>query len=605
MTTVSPQDRIAKLRAEIEEHNYRYYVLDEPSIPDAEYDRMMQTLRQLEDENPNLVTAESPTQRVGGSPSSSFSSVRHITPMLSLDNTFTESEFVEFVNRCYKRLGGPLSDGFCCEPKFDGLAISLRYEEGRLVRAVTRGDGEIGEDVTANARTIKTIPLHLMGSGWPAELEVRGEIVMPRSGFNAYNQHARDTGGKVFSNPRNAAAGSLRQLDSKITASRPLSFLAYAVDASNGDTAVMRMGQWQRLQQLRDWGFPVSHAAKCVPDVPSALSYYTSLMEQRDTLPWDIDGVVIKVNAISDQACLGFVSRAPRWAIAFKFPAQEEMTTLIGVDFQVGRTGAITPVARLNPVRLGGVMVSKVTLHNEDEIARLGLMGGDTVVVRRAGDVTPQITGVVMDRRLENATAITFPRRCPACSSAIERLPGETIARCTGGLSCPSQRKEAIRHFASKQAMNIDGLGDKLIDQLVTDGLVITPVDLYHLTVPKLSALDRMGQKSAEKLMLAIERSKSTAINKLLYALGIPGVGRNTAATLARYFGTLEALMSASESELKDVYDMGPTVASQVYQFFQQKRNQDVIAGLREAGVHWSDIVPNGPRPSGKVYALT
>lgn len=606
-SAVNPAHRIAELRTQLHRHNHSYYVLDEPTIPDAEYDRLMVELRQLEEAHPELVTADSPSQRVGGAPLAAFAQVRHEQPMLSLDNVFDEGSFGDFVRRIQERLGSDQPLLFCCEPKLDGLAISLRYEQGVLVRAATRGDGETGEDVTANVRTIGAVPLRLQGNDWPAVLEVRGEVVMPRAGFEAMNERARATGDKLFANPRNAAAGSLRQLDSRITAKRPLSFVAYGLGVVDGMRQPLAMGQYQRLQQLKGWGLPVTVELQQCRGGEAVIGYYQQLLARRDQLLWEIDGVVVKVDALAEQEQLGFVARAPRWAVAFKFPAQEEMTELVDVEFQVGRTGAVTPVARLKPVAVAGVVVANATLHNADEIARLGLMRGDTVIIRRAGDVIPQIVGVVAERRPADAAAIVFPECCPACGSAIERAAGEAVARCSGGLICPAQRKEAVRHFAARRALDIDGLGDKLIEQLVDSGKVQDPADLYGLSVAELAALERMGQKSAENLLAAIETSKTTTLARFLFALGIREVGEATAAALANHFRTLEALQQADEAALLAVPDVGPVVAGHVRQFFLQPRNLQVIERLRAAGVHWPELAAaSGPLPlAGQTLVLT
>ena len=583
---------VESLREQIQQHNYRYYVLDDPSVPDVEYDRLMQRLHELETRYPALVRPDSPTQRVGAAPLAAFVTVQHRVPMLSLDNAFDETDLLQFNRRIQDRLKITHDLEFACEPKLDGIAVSLLYRDGLLVQGATRGDGFNGEDITQNVRTIKSVPLRLSGSGYPAELEVRGEIYMTRAGFERLNQQAREQQQKLFVNPRNAAAGTLRQLDSRITASRPLEMCAYSVGLVSG---VDEKHPWPQkhseiLDALQSWGFRKNPETRVAATIQECIDYYHQIGEKRNRLAYDIDGVVFKVNDLTVQEQLGFVSRAPRWAVACKFPAQEEMTLLRDVEFQVGRTGAVTPVARLEPVFVGGVTVSNATLHNRDEIARLGLKIGDTVIIRRAGDVIPQIVGIVEDRRPADAREILFPDHCPVCGSPVETVPGEVVARCDGGLICAAQRKEAIKHFASRKAMDIEGLGDKLVEQLVDQGLVAAVADLYKLTREQLAGLERMGEKSADNLLLALERSKNTNLAKFIYALGIREVGEATARNLANYFGKLENLASASEEALQEVNDMGPVGAHFVADFFTQPHNLEAIAALREAGVHWPDI---------------
>lgn len=598
--------RLQQLRQELLYHAYRYYVLDDPEVPDAEYDRLMRELQELESRHPEWITPDSPTQRVGGEALTAFTQITHLRPMLSLDNALNAEEFIAFDKRVRERLRTQEPIEYSCEPKYDGIAISLLYRNGVLERAATRGDGTVGEDITANVRTIKSVPLRMLGDNHPELLEVRGEIYMPKDGFEKMNQEALASGSKTFINPRNAAAGSLRQLDPRITAKRPLRLCAYGIGEVEGGelpkyhTAI--------LNQLKDWGFAISSDVGAARGVEECLEFHRNLGEKRPSLPYDIDGVVYKVNSIELQETLGFVAKAPRWAVAFKFPAQEEMTVLRAVEFQVGRTGTITPVARLEPVFVGGVTVSNATLHNSDEVARLGVKIGDTVIVRRAGDVIPQVVSVVLSKRPSDAAEIHFPNECPICGSPVARVEGEAAVRCTGGLICPAQRKEAIKHYASRQAMDVEGLGDKLVDALVEKGMVHGPEDLYLLTVEQLAALDRMGQKSAQNLINALERSKTTTLPKFLFALGIRDVGQATATTLARHFGTLEKLMAADEVELQEVQDVGPVVAKRVATFFRDERNLHVIAALRERGVHWPDmqvVAPEALPLAGKTYVLT
>jgi DNA ligase (NAD+) len=590
--------RVAQLTQLLNQYNYQYYVLDQPTVPDSEYDRLMRELIALEQQFPSLQSPQSPSQRVGGEPLKSFQQVTHRVPLLSLDNVFNEQEWLAFVRRIQDRLAQSSAIAFCAEPKLDGLAVSLRYENGVLIQAATRGDGHVGENITANVKTIKAIPLTLLGDNIPQVLEVRGEVFMPKASFEALNEQAKKRGEKTFANPRNAAAGSLRQLDSRITASRNLAFYAYGLGEVVYKTADDQGEPWlasshyHRLHQVKQLGLPICPEIKLLSAPERVPEYYQSILTQRDKLPYEIDGTVFKVDNIELQQQLGFVARAPRWAIAYKFPAQEELTTLEAVDFQVGRTGAITPVARLTPVFVGGVTVSNATLHNQDEIARLQLKIGDTVVIRRAGDVIPQIVSVVLDKRPANAQEIVFPKSCPVCDSALEQAEGEAVIRCSAGLFCPAQRKEAIKHFASRKAMNIDGLGDKLVEQLVDEKLVETPADLYNLTALQLTTLPRFGLKSAENLIAALEKSKSTTLAKFIYALGIREVGEATAANLAQHFLTLEALQQASYEQLIAVNDVGEVVASHIQHFFAQPHIQAVIQALLDKGIHWPDIQP-------------
>ncbi|AIR67438.1 NAD-dependent DNA ligase LigA [Cedecea neteri] len=582
----SIEQQLNHLRTTLRHHEYLYHVQDNPEIPDAEYDRLMRELRALEEAHPELITQDSPTQRVGAAPLSEFTQVRHEVPMLSLDNVFDEASYLAFNKRVLDRLKSSDALTFCCELKLDGLAVSLLYEDGVLVRAATRGDGTTGENITSNVRTIRAIPLKLHGDNIPRRLEVRGEVFLPQAGFEKINEEARRTGGKVFANPRNAAAGSLRQLDPRITAKRPLTFFCYGVGLlEGGELPVSHMA---RLQQFKAWGLPVSDRIRLCSTPEEVLAFYHQVEADRPTLGFDIDGVVIKVDSLALQETLGFVARAPRWAVAFKFPAQEQMTTVRDVEFQVGRTGAITPVARLEPVQVAGVLVSNATLHNADEIERLGLRIGDRVVIRRAGDVIPQVVGVVESERPEDTQEIIFPTQCPVCGSDVERVEGEAVARCTGGLICGAQRKEALKHFVSRRAMDVDGMGDKIIDQLVEKEYVHTPADLFKLTAGKLTGLDRMGPKSAQNVVDALEKAKETTFARFLYALGIREVGEATAAGLAAHFGTLDALISASIEDLQKVPDVGIVVATHTFNFFAEESNRDVIRQLtEEAGVHW------------------
>ncbi|PIE24527.1 MAG: DNA ligase (NAD(+)) LigA [Neptuniibacter caesariensis] len=604
---MSIEQRIEQLREQLNHHNYRYYVLDDPEIPDAEYDRLFQELKKLETEQPELITSDSPTQRVGAAPLSAFSQVKHELPMLSLDNAFNEEDMQEFDRRIKERLNRDETVIYACEPKLDGIAVSLLYEDGKLVRGATRGDGTTGEDITQNVRTIPTIPLKLAGTDYPQRLEVRGEIYMPKAGFAALNNKARANEQKAFANPRNAAAGSLRQLDPRITAARPLEMCSYSVGVVAGGNLAAEHSEI--LKQLQSWGFRLNPLLETVAGVEGCLDYYQRISGLRDGLPYEIDGVVFKVDQIDLQLRLGFLSRAPRWAIAHKFPAQEELTTIRSIEFQVGRTGAVTPVARLEPVFVGGVTVSNATLHNMDEIERLDVRVGDTVVIRRAGDVIPQVVRVLHDKRLEGAEKVVIPTHCPVCDSVVEKIGEEAVARCSGGLYCEAQRKEALKHFASRKAMDIDGLGDKLIDMLVDLDMVHTPADLYKLNQSELAGLERMGPKSAENLLKAIQASRETELPRFLYALGIREVGEATARSLALHFLDLPALMAASEEALLEVPDVGPVVAKHIRNFFQQCHNREVIDALREqAGVHWNALqaVSEDSQPiAGETWVLT
>ncbi|CAN7575086.1 NAD-dependent DNA ligase LigA [Pseudomonas sp. LjRoot71] len=588
--------RIEQLRAELDGHNYRYYVLDEPSVPDAEYDRLFRELQALEAEHPQLVTAESPTQRVGGETLAAFGEVRHEVPMLSLGNAFEEEDLLAFDRSVQSGLGlaGDLFGGgveveYSCEPKLDGLAVSLRYENGQLVRGATRGDGSTGEDISSNVRTIRNVPLKLQGEGWPQVLEVRGEVFMPKSGFEELNARQAESGGKTFANPRNAAAGSLRQLDPKITASRPLEFCCYGVGQVSGELPATQVGM---LEQLKAWGIPISRELKLAKGVQACLDYYRDIGERRMGLPYDIDGVVFKVNTIEDQQQLGFRARTPHWAIAHKFPAQEELTELLDVEFQVGRTGAVTPVARLKPVKVAGVMVANATLHNMDEVARLGVKIGDTVIVRRAGDVIPQVMAVVPERRPADARDVQIPENCPVCGSHVERtqlvkrskgketFSEGSVYRCVGRLACAAQLKQAIIHFVSRRAMDIEGLGDKTIEQLVDEQLIASPADLYKLKYDQIINLEGFAEVSSNKLLQAIEDSKRPTLARFIYALGIPDVGEETAKVLARALASLARVQQALPEVLTYLPDVGLEVAHEIHSFFADEHNQQVISAL-------------------------
>jgi DNA ligase (NAD+) len=589
MSEQNPLQQIADLSRLLNDYNHEYYVLDNPSVPDAQYDRLMRELQAIELAHPSLRLGTSPSQRVGGEALSSFSQITHLKPMLSLDNAFNDDEMSDFVRKLDERVGH-IAPKYCCEPKLDGLAVSLLYVDGILLRAATRGDGLVGEDITTNVKTIKAIPLQLRGEQFPTKIEIRGEVFMPFAAFNGLNERAKAANEKPFANPRNAAAGSLRQLDSKITASRGLSFYAYSTGVVEGDNTPLANNHFDQLQQLKGWGIPVCPEIKLVDSLQAMISYYQDILSRRSTLAYEIDGVVNKLDNMAGQDKAGFVAKAPRWAIAYKFPAQEEITTLLDVEYQVGRTGAITPVARLEPVFVGGVTVSNATLHNRDEIERLGVMIGDKVIIRRAGDVIPQIVSAVIAQRPDDAKSIDFPETCPECDSDIERLEGEAIARCIGGLICGAQRKEAIKHFSSRKALDIDGLGDKLVEQLVDEDLIQNPSDLFTLTTEQLLKLDRMGEKKAQKLLTSLEVSKETTLAKFIYSLGIREVGEATAGNLALYFKNLEKIKASSVTRLQNVDDVGEIVAKHLYYFLKQDHNLLVIEQLLEAGVHWPII---------------
>ena len=608
MTQEQAEPRVEALRQQINHHNYLYYVLDSPEIPDSEYDSLMRELEQLEQWFPRLITPDSPTQRVGAAPLAEFGEVRHEVPMLSLDNAFDEREVREFDRRVHERLETDMQIEYAAEPKLDGLAISLVYENGVLIRGATRGDGTLGEDVTQNVRTVPSVPLRLMGADYPRLLEARGEIFMPKKGFEMLNANAEKNHEKPFINPRNVAAGSLRQLDARITASRPLEFYAYAWGQVEGGRLPDRHSQV--LASFRHWGLRTNPENQVVTGLEGCLKFYKAMAEKRAQLPYQIDGVVYKVDRLDLQKELGFIARAPRWALAHKFPAEEVLTVLRAVEFQVGRTGALTPVARLQPVFVGGANVSNATLHNMDEIERKDVRIGDTVIVRRAGDVIPEVAGVVLSKRPKNARRVRLPIKCPVCGSKVLRIEGEAVARCSAGLFCPAQRKELIRHFASRRALDIQGLGEKLVDQLVDTGLVRTPVDLFKLTAEQIADLERMGDKSAENLLQAIAKARNTTFARFLYALGIREVGETTAMVLARHFGGLDALLAADQDSLMQVQDIGPVVAASIASFFHEPHNLKIIKALREAGVNWQEertggkLTPDGPL-QGQTFVIT
>jgi len=621
MSDTSVSQRVVELHQQINQYNYQYYVLDEPSVPDAEYDRLMRELIALETQFPQLKSTDSPSQKVGGEALKFFSQVTHQLPMLSLDNVFSDDEWQAFIKRIADRLGSTITMqnvAFCAEPKLDGLAVSLRYEKGVLVQAATRGDGNTGENITVNVRTIKTIPLKLNGDNYPQVLEVRGEVFMPKASFEALNQRAIKKGDKTFANPRNAAAGSLRQLDSKITAQRNLAFYAYGLgvvgsientENSNKyqDENWLENSHYQRLCQLKELGLPMCPEVRLLTNSDECAEFYENILAKRDELTYEIDGTVLKVDAIELQKRLGFVARAPRWAMAYKFPAQEELTQVEAVEFQVGRTGAITPVARLTPVFVGGVTVSNATLHNQDEIERLDLRIKDTVVIRRAGDVIPQIVSVVLEKRSDNAEKVIFPNVCPVCDSPVVKAEGEAILRCTAGLFCEAQRKEAIKHFASRKAHDIDGLGDKLVEQLVDEKLILTPADLFSLTEIDISTMERMGQKSANNLISSLEKAKETSLAKFIYGLGIREVGEATANNLANHFFTLENIENANAEQLQEVADVGEIVTKNIIDFFKEEHNVTVVSALANI-MSWPkiDVKSAEQQPlAGVTYVIT
>ncbi len=580
--------RIEELRDEINRHNYQYYVLDSPNVPDAEYDRLMRELSSLEKKFPSTISLESPTQRVGAQPINSFKQVQHALPMLSLDNAFNEEEMLAFDKRIREKLSSDKIE-YAAETKLDGLAISLIYNKGKLKQAATRGDGSRGEDVTVNARTIKSIPLLLMGEGYPDLLEVRGEVIMTRSNFDALNDRQKALGEKLFANPRNTAAGSLRQLDPKLTMQRPLSFYAYSIGQVSTDKALPTT-HLDTLLELKKWGIPVSPESLCATSLEDCFQYYENIGMRRSKLAYEIDGVVFKLNNYKQQETLGFVSRAPRWAIAYKFPPEEELTIVDNIEIQVGRTGALTPVARLQPVFVGGVTVTNATLHNEDEVKRKDVRIGDTVIVRRAGDVIPEVVAVVGDKRPKGTVEFSMPECCPVCNSKVERIEDESTIRCSAGLFCAAQASQAIIHFASRRAMDIDGLGEKLIEQLFESGLISNVAELYGLEMDQLISLERMAEKSASNIIKALEESKNTELPRFLYALGIREVGEATARSLATHFGNLDKLCEASLQDLELVADVGPVVAKNIFNFFKEEKNNLIVNSLVDNGVNWPDI---------------
>jgi len=596
-------NRVKELRKLINQNNYNYYVQNEPVIPDAEYDRYMQELLAIENEFPKLIIDSSPTQRVGAVPLDSFPEIRHEVPMLSLGNAFDEDEMTAFDRRIREKLEVDNVE-YVAETKLDGLAVSILYEDGRFIRAATRGDGTTGEDVTLNVKTIKSIPLSLLDEKYPKRVEIRGEVFMTHDGFRKLNDKQREKGEKLFVNPRNAAAGSLRQLDSRITSERHLSFFAYGVGIIEG--GVLPESHAELLSRLKTWGVPVSPETKVMRKLAACFEFYNNIASRRSSLGYDIDGVVFKVNRLHQQDIMGTVSRAPRWAIAYKFPPEEELTEILDIEIQVGRTGALTPVARLKPVFVGGVTVTNTTLHNEDELRRKDVRIGDTVIVRRAGDVIPEVLKVVMERRPANAEVFKMPSICPICGSDVEREEGEAVIRCSGGLYCSAQQIQAIIHFASRRAMNIDGLGDKLIEQLVEKKLIKHAADLYTVTQEQLTELERMAEKSAANIIAALNNSKETTLDRFLYALGIREVGDATARSLANHFGNLSTIQSASQETLEEVTDVGPIVARHIVTFFSQSHNQEVINDLLAAGVHWPDVeIKTDQSLQGKTFVIT
>lgn len=596
--------RAEKLRNLLNEYSYHYYVLDAPLVPDAEYDRLFKELQKFEEEHPELITSDSPTQRIGEKPISYFRPIAHKIPMLSLDNAFNDEDVHNFDRRIHERLESDASIEYVCEPKIDGVAVSLVYENGVLVKAATRGDGITGEDILQNVRTISSVPLHLRGSDFPKILEIRGEVYLSLEAFEQINARAKKTGEKVFVNPRNAAAGSLRQLDPKITASRPLNIFCYTVGEVSGGELPKK--HWQILKKINELGLRINPEIKLVKNISECLTYFKQMAQKRASLSYEIDGVVYKVNDIALQEQLGYVSRAPRWAIAHKFPAAEEITKLLNIEFQVGRTGALTPVARLQPVFVGGATISNATLHNIDEVWRKDVRVGDSVIVRRAGDVIPEVVGIVKDRRPPHTKEVKLPTHCPICGSDIVKAEGEVVARCSGGLFCQAQRQESIRHFASRLALDIKGLGEKLIEQLVAEHIISNVADIYTLKVEQLAELERMGKKSAEKLVQAIDKSKRTTFAKFIYALGIREVGEATAQSLANHFTAMENLMHADLEELQKIPDIGPVVATHIVTFFHQKHNRELIEKLLSAGITWPKVQTLKQQPlAGEIFVLT
>ncbi len=603
MTSQDKINRVKKLHEIINRHNYHYYVLDEPSVPDAEYDRLMQELTVIENKFPELRISNSPTQRVGVAPLDSFPEIKHEVPMLSLGNVFDDEGITTFDQRIREKLGEN-SIEYVAETKLDGLAVSILYEDGQFVRAATRGDGTTGEDVTLNIKTIKSIPLSLLTEEYPQKVEVRGEVFMTHDGFKQLNDRQREKKGRLFVNPRNAAAGSLRQLDSRITAERQLNFFAYGVGIIEGD--MLPESHAELLLKLKTWGVPVSSEIKLVSKLTECFEFYKDIGNRRSSLGYDIDGVVFKVNRLDQQDVMGAISRAPRWAIAYKFLPEEELTEILDIEIQVGRTGALTPVARLKPVFVGGVTITNATLHNEDELKRKDVRVGDAVIVRRAGDVIPEVLKVVVERRPDNAEIFKMPLSCPICGSDIEKEEDEAVMRCSGGLYCSAQQIQAIIHFASRRAMNVDGLGDKLIEQLVEKKLINNVADLYEVTREQLTGLERMAEKSAANIIDALDKSKETTLDRFLYALGIREVGDATARSLAKHFGDLSKIQSATWERLQEVTDVGPIVAKHIVTFFLQSHNQKIINDLLTAGVHWPNVeIRTGQPLQGKIFVIT
>lgn len=603
---MTKQARLAELRSELNHHIHQYHVLDQPEVADAEYDALFDELLRLEAEHPEWVTADSPSQRVGGIPLDQFAKVAHPVAMLSLDKCTTEEELSDWIVRCQGRVDAPTQLSFACEPKIDGVAVALLYEDGVLVRASTRGDGQTGEDITANVKTVKAVPLRIDAADLPPRFEVRGEIYISRSAFHAYNEAALQRGDAPMINPRNGAAGSLRQLDSKVTAARPLTMFCYSLGWTDGDWTPAT--HTSVIEQFKAWGLRVNPDVRACQDLSECMAYIAEIEQRRDHLGYDIDGVVIKVNSLSQQQELGAVTRKPRWAIAYKFAAEEATTRMVGAEFQVGRTGSITPVARLDPVFVGGVTVSNATLHNMDEVARLDLHVGDSVMIRRAGDVIPQVVSVIASKRPKDAQPVLLPDACPACGSPIHRPEGEAVARCSASHNvCPAQRKEGIKHFASRLAMDIDGLGDKLVEQFVERDWITTAADLYQLSAEQIAGMERMGAKSAANLIQALETSKSTTLPRFIYALGIREVGEATAANLARHFGDIDALMSADAEALEQVEDVGPIVAERILQFFGDEQNKAVVSQLQTMGIHWESQAEDERRTDlqGQTWVLT
>lgn len=596
---------IDELRRQLQEHNYRYYILDDPIISDAEYDRLFKRLQELEQSHPEFITPDSPTQRVGFTHASAFAPVEHLVPMLSLNNAFTDEDIYAFDKRVRQKLQMDNPIEYACETKLDGVAVSLLYEQGRLVRGATRGDGSTGEDITQNIRTIPAVPLQLRGKKYPDLLEVRGEVYLAKSEFEKLNNRARERGQKIFVNPRNAAAGSLRQLDPHVTAERALKIFCFSVGAIS-DNFMLPERHSEILYQLQEWGLRINTEMRVVTGAEECLQYYQDIGQKREALLYEIDGVVYKVNNIAAQKTLGYISRAPRWAVAHKFPASEELTEVIDVEFTVGRTGALTPLARLNPVFVGGVTISNATLHNLDEAHRKDVRKGDTVIVRRAGDVIPEIVGVVMAKRPSGTKPVVLPKYCPVCHSQVVKAEDEAVARCTGGLYCRAQLKSSILHFVSRRAMDIDGLGDKLVDQLLENGLIKNIVDIYRLTQEQIANLERMGEKSADNLIQAIAKSKETTLPRFLYALGIREVGEATALSLANHFHHLENIMDADEDRLQQVPDIGPVVAMHIASFFRQDCNREIIKDLKALNIHWPEKITAGEGPlANQTFVIT